>query len=71
MPKDKERGGEYFQDFPAGKGVQEAPETGSVQIYQILESIRYLVSSVTLLQVQSDREQRLPQQRTRLADPLS
>ena len=58
------------QEFPAGEGGQEAPEIGSGQINQILESISALASSINLLQVQADREQRLPQKRTRPADPL-
>ena len=45
------------QEFLAGKGGQEAPETGSRLLDHILESISALASSVTILQVQADREQ--------------
>ena len=50
---------------------QEAPGTGSGQIYQIPEIISALVSYVALLKVQADREQQLPQQMTRYAAPLA
>ena len=49
------------QDFPEEEAGQETPSAGSGQLDQILESISALVSSVALLQVQSDRERLLPQ----------
>ena len=53
------------QEFLSNQAGQEEPGTGSSQIDQILESISTMASSVSILQVQSDREPRLPQQRMR------
>ena len=49
---------------------QKAPGAGSGQFNQILESISTLESYVAFLRFQSNREQRLPQQRTSKAAPL-
>ena len=61
---------EYDQESPFGKGGQEAPETESGQLDQILESISDMASYVTLLQVQADRDRQMPQNRTRPEAPL-
>ena len=49
-----------MQELPEDEVVQETPGTGSGQMDQILENISALASSIALLQVQADREQRLP-----------
>ena len=68
--EEEEEEEEDGQELLADEVGQEASGTGSGHIDQTLESISALASSVTLLQVQADREQRLPQQRTRHAAPL-
>ena len=68
--KEREEEEEDVQEFSADKAGQEAPRSGSGWLNQILESISALASSVSLLQVQVDRELRLPQHMMRKADPL-
>ena len=61
---------EYDQESPFGKGGQEAPETESGQLDQILESISDMASYVTLLQIQADRDRQMLQNITRPEVPL-
>ena len=61
---------EYIQELPEYKAGKKAPGVGSGQLDQIMNSISALAPSVSLLQVQVDRERQLPQQGARKAATL-
>ena len=67
---EEEEGEENTKELPEYEAGQENPSAGSGQLDLILESISALASSVALLQVQGDRERRIPQQGARRAATL-
>ena len=66
----REEGDKEGQEFSEVEGGKETPGMGTGKLDHIIESINALALSVSLLQVQADRERRLPPQRTRPAAHL-